>query len=177
MVLFEIAPLSPETYRQQTRRSSLIVILTFAALAMGLATVAVTVLGEPGQDSLRLNIAGVVAGLLLTVALVRGVYWQQPWMACARYGWRLKRSLMRVTNVMHHVTAGVAQHDPDAMKLLRFYHLGVTQMHELDANTGSLSEMRAEIDRHHEAMLAQNLDPEQRRLEAQWLESVKRIAA
>jgi hypothetical protein len=37
VVLFEIVPLSPETYRQQTRRSTLIVAATFAALAMGLA--------------------------------------------------------------------------------------------------------------------------------------------
>lgn len=177
MVIFEIQQLSPETYRQQTRRSSLIVIITFAVLAMGLATLTVALLGEPGSDGLRLNIAGVVAGLLLTVALVRGVYWRQPWMASARYGWRLKRSLMRITNVMHHVTAGVAQQDPTAMKLLRFYHLGLTQMHQLDANTGSLSELAGEIDRHHEAMRAQGLDPEQTRLEADWLDSVKRIVA
>lgn len=177
MVIFEIQQINPETYRQQTRRSSLIVIVTFAVLAMGLATLTVALLGEPGRDGLRLNIAGVAGGLLLTIALVRGVYWQQPWMASARYGWKLKRSLMRVTNVMHHVTAGVAQNDPSAMKLLRFYHLGLTQMHQLDANTGSLSEMVGEIDRHREAMLAQGLDPEQTRLEADWLDAVKRIAA
>lgn len=38
MVIFEInKQLSPETYRQQTRRSTLIVAVTFAVLAMGLA--------------------------------------------------------------------------------------------------------------------------------------------
>jgi hypothetical protein len=177
MVIFEIKHLDPEAYRQQTRRSSLIVIATFAVLGMGLATLTVALLGEPGSGGLRLNIAGVVAGLLLTIGLVRGVYWHQPWMAGARYGWQLKRSLMRVTNVMHHVTAGVAQNDPEAMKLFRFYHLGLTQMHQLDANTGSLSEIVGEIDRHREAMQAQGLDPEQNSLEADWLDSVKRFAA
>ncbi len=134
MVLFEIVPRSPETYRRETRRSTLIVVATFAALAMGLATLAVMLFGEPGGDNLRLNIGGVIAGLVLTIGLVRSLYWQQAWMASAVYGWQLKRSLMRVTNMMHQVKAGVSAGDADAMKLLRFYHLGLTQMHQLDGN-------------------------------------------
>jgi len=177
VVTFEIKQLSPEHYRQQTRRSTLIVVVTFAVLAMGLASLAVALLGEPGRDGVMLNMAGVAAGLLLTVALVRWVYWPKPWMACAVYGWQLKRSLMRITNVMHHITTGVAQGDPSAMKLLRFYHLGLTQMHELDGNTGSLSEIRGEIDRHRDVMQAKGLETEQVRLEAEWIEEVKRFAA
>jgi alpha-acetolactate decarboxylase len=93
------------------------------------------------------------------------------------YGWRLKRSLMRVTNVMHHVKAGVAQGDASAMKLLRFYHLGLTQMHQLDGNSSELSQMVREIDAHREAMQAQGLEPEQNRLDPAWLERVKGFAA
>ena len=138
---------------------------------------AVAMFGEPGGDNLRLNIAGVVAGLLLTIALVRTFYWEQPWMASAVYGWRLKRSLMSVTNVMHHVKAGVAAGDETAMKLLRFYHLGLTQMHQLDANSSSLLEVRAEIEGHKERMQAQGLDLDQQRLEAGWIDTVKKIDA
>ncbi len=177
MPAFEIKPLNPETYRQQTRRSTLAVVATFVLLAMGLSAAAVAMFGEPGGDNLRMNIAGVVIGLGLTVLLVRLVYWQQPWMASAVYGWRLKRSLMSVTNVMHHVKAGVALEDPTAMKLLRFYHLGLTQMHQLDANSGSLLEMRAEIEQHRSAMETLGLDVDQQRLEPTWIESVKKIDA
>lgn len=177
MVVFEIKPLSPDIYRQQTRRSTLIVVATFAILAMGLATLAVALFGEAGGDNLRLNMMGVVSGLLLTAALVRLVYWKQPWMACAVYGWRLKRSLMSVTNVMHHVTAGVAVGDPEAMKLLRFYHLGLTQMHVLDGNSASLSEVVHETDRHRESMEVRGMDTDQNRLHDDWLDSVKRFAA
>ena len=173
MVLFEIVPLSPETYRQQTRRSTLIVAATFAVLAMGLSTLAVALFGEPGGDNLRLNIIGVVAGLALTIGIVRWLYWQQPWMAAAVYGWQLKRSLMRVTNVMHKVKAGVATGDPAAMKLLRFYHLGLTQMHQLDGNSADLSHHVREIDQHREAMEAQGLAVEQNRLDPAWLDAVK----
>ena len=177
MPVFEIKPINPETYRQQTRRSTLIVAVTFIVLAMGLSTAAVAMFGEPGGDNLRWNIAGVVIGLGLTVLLVRMVYWQQPWMAAAVYGWQLKRSLMSVTNVMHQVTAGVAVGDESAIKLLRFYHLGLTQMHQLDANSGSLLEMRAEIERHREATQAQGLDVDQQRLDPSWLKTVKKIDA
>ena len=177
MPAFEIRPMNPETYRQQTRRSTLAVALTFAALAMGLATLAVTVFGEPGGDNFRLNVGGVVLGLLLTIALVRMVYWPQPWMSAAVYGWGLKRSLMSVTNVMHHVKAGVLVGDEAAMKVLRFYHQGLEQMHQLDGNSSSLLEMRAEIERHKESLQAQGLELDQPRLEPAWIEAVKKIDA
>jgi len=177
MVVFEIKSLSPETYRQKTRRSTLVVAVTFAVLAMGLATLAVALFGEAGADNLEWNVAGVVSGLLLTAALVRFVYLQQSWMACAAYGWNLKRSLMSVTNVMHHVMAGVAAGNPDAIKLLRFYHLGLTQMHQLDGNSASLSEVTEEINQHRDMMEARGMDIDQNRLDDAWLVSVKRFPA
>jgi hypothetical protein len=175
--MFEIKPIGPEAYRRQTRRSTLTILLVFAPLAMLLSGLAVLLFGEPGGDNFRWNLGGVIAGLLLTVLLVRRVFWTQPWMAAAVYGWQLKRSLMSVTNVMHHVQAGVAAGDPTAMRLLRFYHLGVTQMHQLDGNSSGLSQMVREIDAHQAAMMAQGLDPEQPRLDPAWLEAVKRHAA
>ncbi|CAD5109077.1 DUF3087 domain-containing protein [Zestomonas carbonaria] len=174
--MFEIQPMSPETYRQQTRRATLIVAGLFVVLAMLTSTFSVQVFGEPGGDNFRWNLIGVLAGLVLTVAVVRISLWRQAWMAPAVYGWRLKRSLMRVTNVMHDVKAGVAVGDPSAMKLLRFYHLGVTQMYQLDGNLSDLSQMVREIDQHREAMEAQGLDIEQNRLDPAWLEAVKRFA-
>lgn len=171
--MFEIQPVSPQTYRQQTRRSAVLVLAIFAALGMLLSGLAVMLFGEPGGDNFRLNLGGVLAGLLATVALVRLQFWSQPWMALAVYGWQLKRSLMSITNVMHHVQAGVAAGDPQAMKLLRFYHLGLTQMYQLDNNLSALSQMVREIDQHREAMETQGLDPEQTRLDPAWLEAVR----
>lgn len=175
--MFEIKPLDPETYRRQTRRSTLIILLIFAPLAMLLAGLAVMLFGEAGGDNFRWNLAGVIAALVLTVLLVRQVFWAQPWMAAAVYGWRLKRSLMGVTNVMHHVKAGVAAGDPAAMKLLRFYHLGLMQMHQLDGNASESSQMLREVDQHRESMAALGLDPDQHRLDPVWLEAVKKAGA
>ena len=175
--MFEIQPMSPELYRQQTRRSTFVVIAIFLVLAMLCATASTQLFGGPPGDNFKWNLLGVLSGLALTVAVVRQQLWHRPFMAAAAYGWALKRSLMRVTNVMHHVRVGVAAGDETAMKLLRFYHLGVTQMHQLDGNSSGLSQMVREIDAHQAAMMAQGLDPEQPRLDPAWLEAVKRHKA
>ena len=171
--MFEIKPMDPHTYRQQTRRSTLIIVVLFVLLTMLLSTGAVSLLGQHGGDNFRYNLGGVIAGVLLTFALVRLQFWQQPWMAAAVYGWQLKRHLMRVTNVMHQVTSGVSANNPAAMKLLRFYHLGLLQMHQLDGNTSALSSLTREIDQHREHMQAQGLDLDQTRFDSAWLTSLK----
>ena len=171
--MFELKPMSPEAYRQQTRRSTLYIALLFALLALVISGLAVMLAGVQGGDNFRLNLGGVIAALIVTVGLVRYVFWSQPWMAAAVYGWQLKRSLMRVTNVMHHVTAGVMAGDVSALKLLRFYHLGITQMYQLDANSSALSQMVREIDLHKARLEALGIDTEQTRLDPTWIEKVK----
>lgn len=174
--MFEIKPMSPEIYRQQTRRSTFYIALTFVVLALLLSGLAVMMLGVAGGDNFSLNLAGVIVALIATLLLVRYRFWSQPWMAPAVYGWQLKRSLMKVTNVMHHVTAGVMAGDVAAMKLLRFYHLGVTQMYQLDANTSALSQMLREIDLHKARLEALGIETEQTRLDPAWVDAVKQFA-
>lgn len=174
--MFEIQPMDPATFRQQTRRSTLIIAVLFLVLAMALSTAAVALFGEPGGDNLRFNVGGVFVAFLLTAALMRGQFWQQPWMAPAVYSWRLKRSLMSVTNVMHQVTAAVEQNDPTAMKVLRFYHLGLTQMHELDGNSSDHAQLHREVEAHKERMLALGLEIDQKRLDPAWLQALKPTA-
>ncbi|WP_330210189.1 DUF3087 family protein [Pseudomonas sp. AM4(2022)] len=171
--MFELKPCDPAAYRQQTRRSTLIVAVLFLALAMLLSSLAVMLFGEPGGDNFRFNVGGVFAGVLITVALVRGPFWSQPWLAPAVYGWQLKRSLMSVTNVMHKVSERVQANDPAAIKLLRFYHLGLTQMHELDANSSAQAQLVGEIQAHQAKMQALGIDIAQPRLDPAWLDSLK----
>ncbi|RKS24798.1 DUF3087 family protein [Pseudomonas sp. WPR_5_2] len=171
--MFEIQPMNAETYRQQTRRSTLVIALIFLALAMVLSTMAVALFGTPGGDNLRFNIGGVFAAVLVMAALMRKVFWTQAWMAPAVYSWQLKRSLMSVTNVMHHVTAAVEAGDPSAMKLLRFYHLGLSQMHQLDGNSSDHGQLRREMERHEARMQALGIETDQSRLDPAWLEAVK----
>ncbi|MHC8343797.1 DUF3087 domain-containing protein [Pseudomonas sp. RT6P73] len=171
--MFEIQPMNAELFRKQTRRSTVIIALIFLALAMLLSTVAVALFGEPGGDNLRFNVGGVFVAVLLMAALMRGTFWSQAWMAPAVYGWQLKRSLMSITNVMHQVTAAVEAGDPTAMKLLRFYHLGLSQMHELDGNSSDHGQLSREMEEHRARMEALGLVTEQTQLNPAWLEAVK----
>ncbi|MBN2979430.1 hypothetical protein BFW88_16905 [Pseudomonas fluorescens] len=171
--MFELKSCDPITYRQQTRRSTLIVAVLFLVLAMLLSSLAVLLFGSPGGDNFRFNVGGVFAGALITVALVRGPFWTQSWLAAAVYGWQLKRNLMRVTNVMHKVTEQVRANDPAAMKMLRFYHLGLTQMHELDANSSAQAQLLGEMQAHKEQLQAQGIDTQQTRFDPAWLEGLK----
>lgn len=171
--MFEIQPMDAATFRQQTRRSTIIIAVLFLVLAMLFSSVAVALFGEPDGDNLRFNVGGVFLAFLLTGALLRGRFWHQSWMAPAVYSWRLKRSLMSVTNVMHHLSAAVAQNDPTALKVLRFYHLGLMQMHELDGNSSDQGQLGREVEEHKQRMQAQGLDTEQTRLDPAWLDALK----
>ena len=82
-------------------------------------------------------------------------------MAEAMYGWKLKRSLMHITNAMRQLQEKVAAGDVEAMKLLRFYHLGVTQMYTLEQNTSGLIDLKAEKEQLEAQMLELGLDTEQ----------------
>lgn len=172
-MIFEIKSINAEQYRADTRRSSLMIAVLFAGLAMLLSGLCVRLFGEPGGDNFVLNVIGVAAGLGVTVLLVRVYLSKQTFMASAVYGWRLKRALMQVTNQMHIVKEQVAAGNPVAMQVLRFYHLGVAQMHVLDANSSSLAQMREEIDAHHDAMQALGLETEQTRFDSSWLTTLK----
>jgi len=164
--MFEIKPIDPRRYRRETRRSSLVVVAVFAMLGMGLATLSVHLLGEPGGNNLRWNLGGVLAGLSLTVVLVRAAFWQRPWMEAARYGWGLKRSLMRVTNSMHLVEQRLAADDPTALRVLRFYHLALDHMRDLDGQPGESGDDEAQreqvrlgLERHGLALDQTHFDP------------------
>ncbi len=170
---FKLAEIKPEEYRQQTRKATWIIIAVFVALAMLLSSLLVMFFGEAGGDNFRLNMAGVAAGVAITAVLVRLIFSKQPWMSANVYGWQLKRSLMSVTNVMHNVTDGVTAQNPAAMKLLRFYHLGLIQMHRLDGNTSEISQLVYEADAHKQLMQEMGIDGDQQALDPAWILAVK----
>ncbi|PKM04500.1 MAG: DUF3087 domain-containing protein [Gammaproteobacteria bacterium HGW-Gammaproteobacteria-6] len=170
---FEIQDHDPAQFRRQTRTSTLICVSLFALLAMGLSTLAVQLFGSPEGSNFRWNLGGILLGLALSILVVRLLLWQQPWMAPAVYGWRLKRALMSINNVMHKVEQGVEAGDADSMLLLRFYHLGLKHMHELEGNQVAQDELQPERLQHEQRMESRQLPLLVTRLDPQWLSSVK----
>lgn len=170
---FTLKDLDPETYRQQSRRSSTIIIIVFAVSAMLLSSLLVYFFGSNETSNFKWNITGVILGLLFTATMVKSAFASQPWMAASLYGWQLKRSLMSVTNIMHHVKKGVNDNDHTAMRTLRFYHLGLLQMHKLDGNPSQEAELIKEINQLQEHMQAENIETKQNTLAPEWIAQIK----
>ncbi|MNU05658.1 hypothetical protein D3C72_2505400 [compost metagenome] len=63
------------------------------------------------------------------------------------------------------------------MKLLRFYHLGLNQMHQLDGNSSDHNQLIHEMDQHKARMEALGIDTEQTQFNPAWLQAVKPAAA
>ena len=173
--IFELETRDPEAFRQETRKSTFILIGIFAVLGMGLSTLSVAYFGQPDANNFVWNALGVFAGFVLTTVLFKTVLWNHPLMEASVYSWKLKRCLMKVTNVMHHVDAGVAQNNVTAIQLLRFYHLGLMQMHRLENNEGGISELRKPMQSLLVKIEELGLDPEQTRFDPAWIDAVKQL--
>ncbi|WP_218563909.1 DUF3087 family protein [Marinospirillum perlucidum] len=170
---FCLQEIDPLHYRRQTRKSSWVIIAVFAALGMLLSQLLVILLGSEGGNNFRWNLLGVILAVGCTYLLVRYYLSQQPLMKEAVYGWHLKRNLMRITNVMHRLKPLAEAGDAEALKLLRFYHLAVEQMHRLDGDESNSLEIKAEKKHFEERMQELGLDSEQTCLDPAWLAAVK----
>ncbi|MEB0189664.1 DUF3087 family protein, partial [Pseudomonas sp. Bout1] len=53
------------------------------------------------------------------------------------------------------------------------YHLGLMQMHELDANSSAQAQLVREVDEHLERMRGLGIEPDQTRLDPGWVEALK----
>jgi TolA-binding protein len=63
----------------------------------------------------------------------------------AMYAFRLKRQLMHIYNVMGRLQDAADKGDVEATKILRFYQLGLEQMHKLDNNSYELMELEGQM--------------------------------
>lgn len=170
---FRLEQLDPLDYQRQTRKASIIIIVIFAASAMLLSSLLAMSFGSSEASNFKWNLTGVLLGLFFTIILISSHLRHQSWMQASNYGWRLKRNLMKVTNIMHNVKAGVANNDPVAIKTLRFYHLGLLQMQRLDGNPDQDMELIKEINQLQEKMQELDIELQQEQLSSQWLEQLK----
>lgn len=174
---FELQDLDPLAYRQRTRRASIRIMLVFAVSAMLLSAGLTTWLGQPETSNFRWNLTGVILGVLFTSALTGSLFRKQIWMQDSVYGWRLKRCLMRIGNRMHALKPAVETGEPTALCILRFYHLALYQMHQLEGNETGTTDLIAEMNNHHERLQALGIAPGQRCFQADWTAYLKQLPA
>ncbi|WP_321323467.1 DUF3087 family protein [Thiomicrorhabdus sp.] len=171
--MFKIEEIDPVFYRKQTRKATLIVMAIFIVIGFGSASLALHWFGEHSNNHLVLNLIGAFVGLLITAAIVKVYFADKEWMKEAIYAWRLKRNLMYVTNSLANIQKAVEQGDEQAMKILRFYHLGLEQMHKLDDNNQALLDLLLEKKTLENKMNEKGISLDQTEFDFEWTEEYK----
>lgn len=158
--MFQIQDIDPKVYRTNTRNATLRIMGLFIVVGFASSYGFYSLFDNP-HNALTIQIMGAMMGLALVFWITAKFFKDKPWMAEAMYGWKLKRSLMHLTNAMRQLQEKVEAGDVEAMKLLRFYHLGVTQMYTLEQNTSGLIDLKVERDALEAKMQELGLDTEQ----------------
>lgn len=171
--MFKIEEIDPVYYRKQTRKATLIIMAIFIVIGFITATLAVKWFGEYSSNHLVLNFMGAFVGLLITAAIVKAYFSEKDWMKEAIYAWRLKRNLMYVSNTLANIKEAVENNDKQAMKILRFYHLGLEQMHKLEDNNQALIDVVAEKRALETTLLENNIDLNQYEFDMTWTDVYK----
>ncbi len=171
--MFKIEEIDPKHYRKKTRNATLIVMLMFVVIGFSTAYFSVSTLGEYSNSKLVLNLLGAFIGLVITGFIVKIFFADKEWMRETMYGWHLKRNLMRITNVLQKVQDQAERNDAHAMKIMRFYHLGLTQMHQLEDNNHALIDLLAEKKSLENKMSELGQELNQTEFDPKWVEVYK----
>lgn len=156
--MFTIEEIDPKEYRKKTRNATLIIMAMFIVIGMITASLTVHYLAPYNDNRIVLNFMGAFIGLIITFMIVKTFFINKPWMAEAMYGWKLKRNLMKIYNVLEALKTKVAEGNTEAMKVMRFYHLGQEQMNHLENNSHAQIELLAEKNLHEQKMLSLGLE-------------------
>lgn len=139
----ELKQIDKVAYKKRLNQVQFGAVGALFVLGMGLAEMYRAIWAD-GESSTWLNAAGV----LTAVAILAGVFKlirDKPWMADIRYTWKLKQELNRIYRHVKFVEAGVADNDPDALKIHYFSLHGSKHLYEIEDNTLTVPEIIEKI--------------------------------
>lgn len=171
--MFTIQPLDPKVYRSKTRKATLVMMGIFVVIGLLFARLFLHWFGEYSNSPMTLNFLGGGLGLLVTAMVMKVYFWEKPLMAEAVYGWKLKRTTMQIYNQHSRLMQAVAAGDTQAMQIMRYYHLALMQMHELEGNSHALIELNVEMRELAETMESLGLELQQTSFDESSLEPYK----
>lgn len=172
--MFTIEDIEPNYYRKQTRKATIKIMALFIVIGFSTARLTIHLLGEYSNNHLVLNFIGAFLGLLITAAIVKIYFADKKWMKEAIYAWKLKRHLMAISNVLNNINTAIESNDIEAMKALRFYHLGTAQMHLLEDNNHALIDLKPEMNTLELKMNELGVELEQIKFDLSKIEKYKR---
>ena len=142
--MFTIEEIDPKIFRKKTRKATYIIMAIFAVFGFPLAHLLPIILNRLDINPFILNFSGALLGLFITFWIVKIFFADKDWMKEAIYSWQLKRSLARLYNILTPLKDSVENGDKEAMKILRFYHLALERMYQLENNSHGSIELIAE---------------------------------
>lgn len=166
---FKLLDIDPTVLRKRSRNALIIIVLMFVVIGMGTASLTLHLLKPYNDNTLVLNFIGAFIGLILTFALVKRFFAHQPWMQETMYLWDLKRQLMHIYNVLTAVKDAANNRDKKALKILRFYHLALTQMHEVEQNSHASIDLMAEKNALEAKLIEMAIPLDQTEFDPAWL--------
>jgi hypothetical protein len=169
--MFQIQDIDPKHYRTQTRNATLRIMGLFIVVGF-ISSYGFYSLFDNPPNPITLQVIGALIGLGLTFWFVAKFLKDKPWMKEAMYGWQLKRSLMHITNAMRPLQEKVEQGNVEAMKIMRFYHLGISQMYTFEQNTTGLIDLKAEKEALENTLRELGIDTEQTQFDLQKLKQL-----
>ncbi|QCU90223.1 DUF3087 family protein [Thiomicrorhabdus sediminis] len=169
--MFQLENIDAVEYRKKTRQATIKIMALFIVIGFITATLAVEWFGAYSNNKLVLNFIGAFIGLMITAMIVKTFFADKAWMKEAIYSWRLKRHLMMITNKIRPIQEAAQHNDSNALKVMRFYHLGLQQMHKLEDNNAALLDIKAEIKELEDKINELGLEANQDHFDPSWIES------
>lgn len=119
-------------------------IVALFAIALGVSTTLIHLVGDPGGSNFVLNLVGVICA----VAVVMSILYRNrttPFMSEVWYVWQLKQELNAIYRKSKALNQALEQNIPDAF-IIKYYHLKASiQVYELDDNTLTISQLKTEL--------------------------------
>ncbi|WP_286237693.1 DUF3087 family protein [Neptuniibacter halophilus] len=137
----ELQQIDKLIYKQKQRKVGIIGCLIFAALGLSISAALRHYYGNPEGENMAVNLAGVLTGLLITIAIFSQLV-KKPYFDELRYGWNLKRQALKIQNHRHRWEKLLEEGNDTAAIVLAFYYQATLQLQSLDGNEFGYNESK-----------------------------------
>lgn len=132
-IIVELQDIDKAVYKEKQRKVAIVLCIIFAVLGMSLSTLSRHWFGTPQGDNMWVNLAGVFAGLFITIFLFSRVSGREYYDEL-RYGWNLKKQALKIQNHRHRWEELLEEGNATAAIVLAFYYKATLQLQFLDGN-------------------------------------------
>jgi hypothetical protein len=136
--------INKSTYRKHLNRVIFAIIGSMLLITLGVSTLLIYLIGNPGGSNFMLNLAGVLVAVSIVGTVLYGVR-LRPFMTEVLYVWRLKQELNAIYRQSAKLQSAVKINDPNALIITYFSLKGSIQLYELDDNDLTLTDLRKDL--------------------------------